>query len=37
VPASVDVSKAVASLKDGVLEITLPKTESSKRRNIEVK
>ena len=37
VPASVDVSKAVASLKDGVLEISLPKTESSKRRNIEVK
>jgi HSP20 family protein len=36
VPASVDVSKAVANLKDGVLEIKLPKAESSKRRNIMV-
>jgi HSP20 family protein len=36
VPTSVDVSKAVANLKDGVLEIKLPKAESSKRRNITV-
>jgi HSP20 family protein len=36
VPASVDVSKTVANLKDGILEIKLPKIESSKRRNIEV-
>ena len=36
VPASVDVSKAAANLKDGILEIKLPKVESSKRRNIEV-
>jgi HSP20 family protein len=36
-PASVDASKTVANLKDGVLEIKLPKIESSKRRNIEVK
>jgi len=37
VTGSVDVSKAVANLKDGILEITLPKAESSMRRNIEVK
>lgn len=36
-PGAVDSSKANATLKDGVLEITLPKLESSKRRNIEVK
>lgn len=36
-PGAVDASKAVASLKDGVLEITLPKAESSKKRNITVK
>lgn len=36
-PGTVDVSKAAASLKDGVLEITLPKAESSKKRNITVK
>lgn len=36
-PGSVDSTKAAASLKDGVLEITLPKAESSKKRNIEVK
>lgn len=35
-PAAVDASKANAALKDGVLEITLPKLESSKRRNISV-
>lgn len=36
IPAMVDSSKTVANLKDGVLEITLPKVESSKRRNIAV-
>lgn len=35
-PGSVDASKAVASLKDGVLEVTLPKMEASKRRSIAV-
>jgi HSP20 family molecular chaperone IbpA len=35
-PVSVEPSKAVATLKDGVLEITLPKLEASKLRNIEV-
>jgi len=35
-PGSVDVSKSVASLKDGVLEIKLPKAEGSRRRSIEV-
>ncbi|MES2502172.1 MAG: Hsp20/alpha crystallin family protein [Pseudomonadota bacterium] len=33
----VDESKAEASLKHGVLEITLPKINGSKRRNISVK
>lgn len=36
-PGTVDASKAIASLKDGVLEVTLPKAESSKKRNITVK
>lgn len=36
-PGSVDSTKAAASMRDGVLEITLPKAESSKKRNIEVK
>lgn len=35
-PSAVDTSKANAMLKDGVLEVTLPKMESSKRRNITV-
>jgi len=35
-PGSVDSSKTIANLKDGILEITLPKVESSKRRNIAV-
>lgn len=35
-PCAVDASKANAALKDGVLEINLPKLESSKRRNISV-
>ncbi len=36
-PSAVDASKTAANLKDGILEITLPKVESSKRRNIAVK
>jgi HSP20 family protein len=36
IPAKVDASKVAASLKDGVLEVTLPKFEASKRRNIKV-
>ena len=35
-PAEVDESKAKASFKDGILELTLPKKEKSKRRKIEV-
>jgi len=35
-PAEVDESKAKASLKDGVLELTLPKLEQAKRRTIKV-
>lgn len=36
IPAKVDTSKVAASLKDGVLEVTLPKLEVSKRRKIKV-
>ena len=36
-PGAADSSKATANLKDGVLEITLPKMEGSKRRSISVK
>ncbi len=35
-PGSVDSSKTVANLKDGILEVTLPKLEVSKRRNIAI-
>lgn len=35
-PSDVDGSKAKASFKDGVLEITAPKVEKSKRRSIKV-
>jgi HSP20 family protein len=35
-PAAVDEEKAKASLKDGVLELTLPKVEKAKRRTIKV-
>jgi HSP20 family protein len=35
-PGSVDSSKTIANLKDGILEITLPKVESSKRCKITV-
>ncbi len=36
IPGKIDTSKVAASLKDGVLEITLPKVEGSKRRSIKV-
>lgn len=35
-PAEVDGSKSKAKFKDGVLELTLPKIEKSKRRSISV-
>lgn len=35
-PGNVDESKVVANLKDGILEVKLPKAESSKRRTIAV-
>jgi HSP20 family protein len=36
-PESVDFEKADAELKDGVLEVHLPKTHRTERRRIEVK
>lgn len=36
-PGAVDASRSVASLKDGVLEINMPKAEASKRKSIAVK
>lgn len=35
-PAEVDDSKAKASMKDGMLELTLPKLEKSKRHSISI-
>lgn len=35
-PARVDDSKAKAAMKEGVLELTLPKVEPSKRRTIAI-
>jgi len=35
-PAIVDGSKAKASFKDGMLELTLPKTEKAKRHIVKV-
>jgi HSP20 family protein len=35
-PSKVDDSKAKAAIKDGVLELTLPKVEKSKRRTIAI-
>lgn len=35
-PAEVDESKARATMKDGILELTLPKLEKSTRRTIRV-
>ena len=36
-PSNIDADKAKATFKDGVLELTLPKVEKSKRRTVEVK
>ncbi|MGZ8198903.1 MAG: Hsp20/alpha crystallin family protein, partial [Burkholderiales bacterium] len=35
-PAEVDDSKAKAEMKDGMLEITLPKLEQAKKRDIKI-
>jgi HSP20 family protein len=35
-PAEVDESKAKAAMKDGMLELTLPKIEKSKRHTIAI-
>lgn len=35
-PAAVDDTKAKASMKDGMLELTLPKVEKSKRHTIAI-
>jgi HSP20 family protein len=35
-PADVDTEKASAKFKDGVLELTMPKSEKTKRRSIKV-
>jgi HSP20 family protein len=35
-PAEVDINKSEAKFKDGILELTLPKLERAKRRNIKV-
>lgn len=35
-PAEVDDSKAKASIKDGMLELTLPKVEKSRRHSIAI-
>lgn len=36
-PSDIDESKILANLKDGILEVVLPKHESSQRKTIEVK
>lgn len=36
VPSNIDASKIAASLKDGVLEVTLPKNKESTTQNIDV-
>jgi HSP20 family protein len=35
-PAAVDGAKAKASFKDGILELTLPKTEKAKRHSVSI-
>jgi len=36
-PGAVDTAKSTAVLKDGILEVTLPKLEGSRRKNIAIK
>ena len=36
VPSNIDASKISASLKDGVLEVTLPKTKATKKQSINI-
>jgi HSP20 family protein len=36
-PDNVDDANAKASFKDGILTVTIPKTEKSKRKTIEIK
>ena len=36
-PDNVDEANAKASFKDGILKVTIPKTEKSKRKTIEIK
>jgi len=36
-PENVDDANAKASFKDGILKVTIPKTEKSKRKTIEIK
>jgi HSP20 family protein len=36
-PGNVDDANAKASFKDGILTVTIPKTEKSKRKTIEIK
>ena len=36
-PDNVDDANAKASFKDGILIVTIPKTEKSKRKTIEIK
>jgi HSP20 family protein len=35
-PADVDDTKAKAELRDGVLEISLPKAEGTKKRDVKI-
>jgi HSP20 family protein len=35
-PAEVNIDKSEAKFKDGILELTLPKTERTKRRSIKI-
>lgn len=37
IPAGIDKTRISASLKDGILEITLPKEAEAQRRSVEVK